>query len=219
MAGKHSPATIVILAAARGDVPKARAGLPTTRVTGLAALERDGGTGRDAEFALAIEPEWLASRQALRTALVRARRAAPGLEAAVLRGVPLAHHSVLADEGIRVVVVDAFADVGRGCRRPAPAGWPCRNPAWGLWEVKACPPRRSPAWAWLPGLPAPRRGGLHVCGADDAGTGGRRLGRLLDWASRGVAAGRAEAVALADLPAILEGRRPASLAASVLRAA
>ena len=148
---------------------------------------------------------------------MRARHAAPGLEAAVLRGPTLAHHAVLAEEGIRVVVVDAFADVGRGSRRPAPAGWACRNVAWGLWEVRACPPRRSAAWAWLPGLPAPRRGGLHVAdvGTDSIG----RLRRLLDWAGRGVAGRRAVAVTLADLPAILEGRRSVAVGASVLKAA
>lgn len=123
-----------------------------------------------------------------------------------------------------MVVVDAFADVGRGCRRPAPAGWPCRNVAWGLWEVQACPPRRAPGWAWLPGLPGPRRGGLAVCGAGDTetvprGTAGRRLERLLDWAERAVARSRAVAITLAELPAILEGRRSAPLAASVLKAA
>ena len=134
----------------------------------------------------------------------------------MVRGGPLVHHAVFAEEGIRAVVVDAFAAVGRAGRRPAPAGWPCRMAAWGLWEVLPCPPRRSGLAAWLPGLPAPRRGGLHVATvADDL----RRLADMLDWAARGVAGGHAVAVSLGDLPAILEGRRPAALAGSVLAAA
>lgn len=219
MATRNHPATVVLLAAGTGraDTVAHWTTVPRTLVADLATLERGGPAVTGADVALAIEPGWLASRQAMRTALVRARRAVPSLAAAVLRGAPLAHHAILAAEGIRVVVVDAFADVGRGRRRPAPSGWPCRNVAWGLWEVKVCPPRRSRAWAWLPGLPAPRRGGLHVWATED--TGGRRLGRMLDWAGRGVAAGRAVAVTLADLPEILEGGRPALLAGSVLRAA
>ena len=112
------------------------------------------------------------------------------------------------------MLVDEFSDVGRGSRRPAPTGWPCRSVAWGLWEVKACPPRRSPGWGWLPGLPAARRGGLHVI-AD----GEQRLSRLVDWSAQCVARGQAVVVPLAELPAILEGRTLGSLAASVLRAA
>lgn len=220
MEARNSPATVVVCAPAprRSGDGGVAARVPITWVGGIDALESLPQVAA-ARLALAIEPAWLTSRQALRAALVRARRAVPGLEVAVLHGAALAHHSVLAEEGIRIVAVDAFSDVGRGARRPAPAGWPCRNIAWGLWEVMACPPRRSPAWSWLPGLPAPRRGGLHVCAADGAGGDARRLGRLLEWAGRGVARGRVVTVALGELPAIMEGRRPALLATSVLRAA
>lgn len=190
--------------------------VPVTWVVDIETLLRRAGDFRGADLALALDPAWLASRQALRRALARARREAPGLEAAVLPGVPLAHHEVLVEEGIRVVLVDAFADVGRGSRRPAPAGWPCRNVAWGIWEVRACPPRRPRGWRWVPGLAAPRSGALYVTAADNAGA---RLERLVDWAGRGVARGRAVAITLAELPAILEGRRSAPLAASVLSAA
>ena len=214
MAVSTSPATVVVCGGPQSPAP---AGVPMTRVLTLDTLVRCDVAAPGSGLALALEPEWLESRQTLRRAVVRARHAAPGLEAAVLRGPPLAHHAVLAEEGIRVVVVDAFADVGRGSRRPAPAGWPCRNVAWGLWEVRSCPPRRSATWAWLPGLPTPRRGALHVA---DGGDGGEaRLRRLLEWAARGAAAGRSVAVFLAELPAILEGRRSAALAASVLKAA
>jgi len=216
MPATMSPATIVICAGLpqRAETP---VGVPVTRVVDLDTLVRRGAVAPGTSVALEIDPAWLTSRQMLRQAVVRARHVAPELESAVLRGPTLAHHAVLAEEGIRVVVVDAFADVGRGSRRPAPAGWPCRNVAWGLWEVRACPPRRAAAWAWLPGLPAPRRGGLHVAdvGIESAG----RLRRLLDWAARGVAGGRAVAVGLAELPAILEGRRSVPVGASVLKAA
>jgi len=214
MAATNSPATLVICSGTAVP-PIARPGRPSVPVTRLLDLESLVRTECDgASVALMLDAAWLSSRQSLRQAVVRARHAAPRLEAAVLRGAALAHHGLLAEEGIRVVIVDEFAPVARGSRRPAPAGWPCRNVAWGLWEVRSCPPTRGRAWGWLPGLPAPRRGGLHV-----ADVGGPRLQRLTDWADRGVARGQAVAVTLAELPAILEGRRQMPLADSVLRAA
>lgn len=212
MADGQSPATVVICAPDEGGT-RVRSPAVTSVVT-LHALLRDAPRDDGAAAALEIDPAWLESRAALRQALVRARHAAPRLEAAVVRGALGALHGLLAEEGIRVVLVEAFRDVGRGSRRPAPAGWPCRNVAWGLWEVKACPPRRSPGWAWLPGLPAARRGGLHVVAAGD-----QRLGRLVDWSAQAAARGQAVVVTLAELPAILEGRTSGAMAASVLRAA
>lgn len=218
MAARVSPATVVICAplGRLATPPAGRPGVPVTWVADLDTIVARGDRLDGGSLALAIEPGWLASRQALRAALVRARHAVPGIEAAVLRDGRLAHHAVFAEEGIRAVVVDDFAAVGRTGRRPAPAGWSCRNVAWGLWEVRTCPPRRMGWSAWLPGLPAPRAGGLYVASAaSDAGL----LSRLVDWAARGAGHGRAAAIALGDLPAILEGRRPASLAGSVLAAA
>jgi hypothetical protein len=209
---RSSPATVVILASQpRQGGGSARTVAGLTRVVDLETLLGGGDDGADS--ALAIDPRWLASRQTLRQSLVRARHAAPRLEAAVLRGAALEHHALLAEEGIRAVLVDEFAAVGRGPRRPAPAGWPCRNVAWGLWEVRSCPPRRGRGWRWLPGLPAPRVGALHaaVASAGDL--------RLVDWAARAVARGQAVAVTLAGLPAILEGRAATPPVASVLKAA
>lgn len=212
MADGQSPATVVICAPESGGT-RVRSPAVTSVIT-LEALMRDPPRGDGAAAALEIDPAWLESRAALRQALVRARHAAPRLEAAVIRGGLGSHHGLLAEEGIRVVLVDEFRDVGRGSRRPAPTGWPCRNVAWGLWEVKACPPRRSPGWAWLPGLPAARRGGLHVVAAGDP-----RLERLAEWSTQAAARGQAVVVTLAELPAILEGRTSGALTASVLRAA
>lgn len=213
MAVRTAPATVVICARLRrgAAVREQGSAVRCTRVVDLDTLVADGPGGDGGDLALEIDPRWLASRQAVRRALVRARHAAPGLAAAVLQGVALEHHGVFAEEGIRAIVVDEFAAVARGPRRPAPAGWPCRNVAWGVWEVRACPPRRR--WGWLPGWRAPRAGGLHVAtsAADDA--------RLGDWAARAVQRHRAVAVTLAELPAILEGRTTAPLTASVLRAA
>lgn len=212
MVARTSPATVVICTAQpRPAGGPARSAVALTRIVDLEALVRGGDDGADA--ALVVDPRWLSSRQMLRQALVRARHAAPRLEAAVLRGATLAHHHVLVDEGIRAVLVDEFAAVGRGSRRPAPAGWPCRNVAWGLWEVRSCAPRRGRGWGWLPGLPAPRPAALHVA---EAPAGDRRLG---EWAARAVARGQAVSVTLAALPAILEGRTATPLAASVLKVA
>jgi hypothetical protein len=177
------------------------------------------------ELALAVQPSWLDSRATLRRMVAAARQAVPGLDAAILRGPrPLAHQSLLAEEGIRVVVVDAFADAGRGSRRPAPAGWRCRNPVWGLWEVQVDPSRPTGMVGWLlhGSMPRPRPGALHVLHAGDMPTErpvSGRLDRWLAWAERRAATGRLRTVAVTELPALLVRGGEAPVSGSVLKAA
>ena len=177
------------------------------------------------ELALAIQPSWLDSRATLRRMVAAARQAVPGLDAAVLRGPrPLAQQSLLAEEGLRVVVVDTFADDARGSRRPAPAGWRCRNPVWGLWEVQVDPPRPAGMVGWLlhGSTPRPRPGTLHVLHAGDVPAErpvSGRLDRWLAWAERRSANGRVRPVTLADLPALLVRGGEAPVSGSVLKAA
>jgi len=177
------------------------------------------------ELALAVQPGWLDSRATLRRIVDEARQVVPGLDAAVLRGPrPLAHQSLLAAEGMRVVLVDTFADAGRGSRRPAPAGWRCRNPVWGLWEVQVDPPRPAGMVGWLlhGSMPRPRPGTLHVLHAGDMPADrpvSGRLDRWLAWAERRAASGRLRLVGLTDLPAILGRAGAAPVSGSVLKAA
>ena len=177
------------------------------------------------ELALALQPSWLDSRATLRRMVAAARQAVPGLDTAVLRGPrPLSQQSLLAEAGLRAVVVDAFADDARGSRRPAPAGWRCRNPVWGLWEVQVDPPRPSGVVAWLlrGSMPRPRSGSLHVLHAGDVPAErplSGRLERWLVWVARRSAAGRARLVTLADLPALLVRGGEAPVSGSVLKAA
>jgi hypothetical protein len=223
MAAGFVPATVALCAPLEpGAVPDGRRG-PAAGITWVARLDvlTAGGPWQGVDLALEIDPAWLDSRQALRDALRASRVAVPGLDAAVLRGAVLRHHDLLAAEGIRVVVVDAFGDVRRGSRRPAPAGWACRNVAWGLWEVRHEPPRGRRPWSWLwptGSLPAPRRGGLHVLSAADGrGRWGSQVGLWNAWVARHAA--RITVVPIAALPDLFEGGRCGSLGGSVLRAA
>jgi hypothetical protein len=161
----------------------------------------------------------------LRRMLTAACEIVPGLDTAVLQGPrPLAHQSLLAEEGIRVAAVDTAADAGRGGRRPAPAGWRCRNPVWGLWEVQVDPAQPVGWMGWLRSgpLPRPRPGMLHVLhagavSAEQPGAG--RLGRWLGWAAGQTAAGRLRLTGLGTLPAILARGESQPISGSVLKAA
>ena len=190
----------------------------------LAATAR-GRCPTPLELALSLQPDWLDSRSTLRRMVVAARQACPGLTAAVLRGPrPLAHRSLLAEEGIQTVVVDVFGDAGRGSRRPAPTGWRCRNPVWGLWEVQVDPPRRSGFVGWLldGSMPRARRGALHVLHAGDVPADrplSGRLERWISWAARREAAGLVRTARLADLPSLLAHGGQAPISGSVLKAA
>jgi hypothetical protein len=170
-----------------------------------------GACGRD--VALALEPAWLDSRRALRDAIHRAHAVAPALDSAVLTGVPLREHGLLAELGIRVVVVDRLARCDRGSRRPSPAGWPCRNVTWGLWEVQKTDSTRRPGfWHRLANgssLPTTRTGSLQVLcdearGAKDCGAEGHGLDRWVKATQRRQARGAVVAVRLGELAVMLD---------------
>ena len=199
-------------------------------IESLAAAAEALRHGNDrADLALTLSSAWLDSRQTLRRMIAAARQAVPSLEAAVLRGPrPLAHQSLLAEEGIRVVLVQTFGDAARGSRRPAPAGWACRNPAWGLWEVRIAPPPAPGLVGLLTqwgSMPRPKAGTLQalhagdtVAGTSDGATSGR-LERWLAWAERRQAAGQAVVAPLADLPARLANGGQPPQTGSILKAA
>jgi hypothetical protein len=168
----------------------------------------EGDPSRGLDIALALEPAWLDSRRALREAVHRAQAVAPALDAAVLTGAPLREHGLLAEMGIRVVVVDHLDRSGRGSRRPPPAGWPCRNVTWGLWEVEKTDPARRPGlWHRLThgsGLPTTRAGSLQVLCDENRETVRHGLGRWVKATERRQARGAVVAVRLGDLAAMLD---------------
>ena len=243
MARSVSPATIVICAtlpqqlrSERCDVLLRGAGSLPVPVTWVAALDRLADVGAEiarrvdtAEVAVHVPVAECASRQRLRQFLTRARQAVPTLAAAVLRGAAaFEHRALLVGEGIGVVLVDALDEQPLGLRRPAPRGWPCRNTAWGLWEVQAGQPRAAAwsRWLGLSGLPRPRAGSLHVLRTDGAmignnGTGflTSRLERWAAWAENRCRHSRAVATTLSGLGSTLARGSRGPLTGSVLRAA
>jgi hypothetical protein len=233
-----APATVLICAALpQTDRSIATAGrlsavpmtpaIPVTWIGSIETVIRGGFAPDRSDIAIELQPEWFTSRQTLRAAIARARGAVPGIETAVLRGAPLEHRELLAESGIRVVMVDAFADTDRGSRRPAPQGWPCRNVAWGLWEVESARQRPTGLRAWLPkftSLPAARPGGLHVLLDRTVVPGSRgamspRVERWIDQVQARQARGAVVAATLADLPTLVERRQRQPFGGSVLRAA
>lgn len=238
-----TPTTLVICCQVTSRTPSDRlqawvrrtreAVVPVTWVATLESLAstRDvlGGADRSGGLALALEPAWLSSRQCLRGMIGRARAVVPSLDAVVLRGAaPLEHRAVLVEEGIRTVAVDAFGDVAKVSRRPAPDGWPCRSVVWGLWEIRSGPVPASGVMARLfswRSFPRTTPGGLAIVhvgeepSGDSSPTTTNRLERLLGWVDR---QRRSEAVHLAgltDVPALLAGVGRLPLHGSVLKAA
>jgi len=238
MQGSKAPATLVICATVPGglrggaDALRQRFDLPLTWVATWEALAVAADLAeRQAGSAVALQlPEAAGeSRQRLRTILARGRDIVPGLASVAIRGpVTPAVRTLLVEEGIRAAVVELFGPMQRGSRRPAPAGWRCRNAAWGLWEVEVGSPRPPSALSWL-GLATmarPRRRSLHVFRIDGVVTGNagaahasHRLERRLAWARRHVARGTAEVIAISRLTDRLAGHELATADRSVLRAA
>lgn len=177
------------------------------------------------DFAVQIPASGFESRQQLRSLLARCRETVPALAAvAVDQATASVHRDLLVDEGVRVVIVERLTDAGRGNRRPAPAGWRCRNVAWSLWEVEAEPAKlRGPlARLGLGMRPRVCRGGLAVLSTEGFGSTGAmhpRLQRLITWAKRLSDRGEATPVGISGLVPRLTGEDQAVLTGSVLRAA
>jgi hypothetical protein len=236
MHGSDARATLVIC----GTVPPTSRSEPIRLVRGpdlpvtwLAPIDRLAAvadlTGRHAGCGVALElpPAGLESRSRLRSLLTRGRDALPGLAAVAVRGnLSPEHRGLFVEAGIRIALVGALAEAGRGSRRPAPTGWRCRNAAWGLWEVEISAGQPRSPLTWLGLGVRPRRGSLHVFRTEALAEGnggtvflGSRLERQLAWARRQVDRGRACAVSLDGLVARLAGGEQVARDHSILRAA
>jgi len=205
----------------------------TTSVTWAAAaehlrlvVERQASVGGPVRIAVDVPGEIASSRQALRRLLTTAAAAAPGIDAAVVRGsLPQDCRTMLVDAGIGVVLRDRLEPMSRGARRPAPSGWPCRSVLWGLWEIAALD-------AGPPGIidrllrrtaEQPQSGGLTVVNLAGAGvpTAASIRDRLERWQAwiRKQRAGAVELADLSSLPDLITGAARRPLASSVLKAA
>lgn len=210
------PATVMICAPLpRHATGRRPAEVPVTWIASLDTLLTaripDGG------LALELDADTLASKQALRSTLTRARAVAPTLDTIAVRGGRLEHRGLLAAAGIRVALVDGFDDVSRGHRRPAPQGWRCRTVEWGLWEVASGPAQRGGLRGLLAAAgfgAAPRAGELRVVRDTDS-----RIERWMAWAVRRQRHGTVAAATLSELPVLVERRHGDRQGGSVLRAA
>jgi len=217
------PMTVVVCGhVAQATAVRRTPGVPLTWIANSAELEQIGtrAAGTQARpwpatdaVAVEIEPAWLDSRHAILAAAAAVRAVHIDLRAGVVRDGELRDPRLAAAAGLRAVLVRSCA-AARGSRRPAPAGWPCRNPAWGLWEVERAgsPPRRG-IWRRLFGRGSGgRRGGLVVLDASTHSVA--VLQRWIDWATRGVASGSVVGVTLPDLATTLDAPGDARVRAS-----
>jgi hypothetical protein len=238
-AGK-SPPTIVVCGTMSGSglARSARRGAGGPRVDGAvpvtwlvaesdlaAAADMLTGLSGRHEIALQLPATAFDSRQRLRSLLARGRELLPDLMAVMVRQAEaVAHRELLVEEGIRAVLVDSLPAAGRGSRRPAPTGWRCRNTTWGLWEIELAAARRQGPLSrlGLGALPRVPRGGLGVLATDGwsaTGSVHHRLERLVSWAGRQAARGRARLLPLSGLVGRLGGEEEPAVTGSVLRAA
>jgi len=216
------PTTVVIIGSLAAGRNRGADRPPRVPVAWTAAGDAFAAAPGDA--VLELSPADFGSRQALRETLRSARSAHPDLAAVIVRGGPAPHPGVLAENGIRVALVEEFGAAAAPSRRPPPAGWSCRSAVWGLWEVKLSPPQRG--WRRLvrgTALPALRPGSLAVVDADGMRRerGDRGLADCLSWAERARANGAAVLAGVDDLTALLEGGATAGSGrrGSVLKAA
>lgn len=189
----------------------------------------------DRSVALLVPTEWWTQRSGpslLRRRFEAARRTLPAFDSLVIQAdtaaPPALNPLLLADLGIRAVCSDGESIAGgRSNRRPAPRGWACRSPAWGLWEFRFGRAKRAGLLDALLGfvggatlaagsLTILPTGGFTTVGR--RGTDGRSAGmrlarqafeRTVQWAARATRQGCSPPVAatLSDVSAALSGRR------------
>jgi hypothetical protein len=192
-----------------------------------AAVERGRASREPRGFAVCIPGGCQPS--GLRRIVAEARSHVAGLDAVVVHGGERgADHRLLSESGIRVVYRDAATAPAKSGRRPAPRGWKCHSPAWGLWEVwrdeSAVPPGGwLRTWGRAGNL---RHGGLAVVDLAHDAPGGRaaatirgRLARWTSWAGRPGVASSVRFALLSDVPDLVAAACGMAAGGSVLRAA
>lgn len=222
--------------------PAGSANVAVTWVVGPDELSQVASLGpagiRPENLAMEIPQEWLAAEMgpsALRRNLAEVRRSFRWLDGLVLApsissgAASNLRAEVIGELGFRVVAVPELGSrPHRRSRRPAPNGWECRNPAWGLWEVGfASQKRRGLLRNWLPLITGPKvePGGLAVLRSGATSAKGKRearerFERLVHWAARQVAFGRpaARVLTLSQLGALLSSGATGSGQRSILAA-
>ena len=84
---------------------------------------------------LELDADDLSVKHRLRMKIRSARHSFPDLNVVVISNRGGEHqYDLFVDEGISVILTHSTTATSSP-RRPTPAGWPCRNVQWGLWEV------------------------------------------------------------------------------------
>ena len=93
---------------------------------------------------LELDSDDLCVKHRLRMKLRSARNSFPAMKAVVIsKPNQDSPYDLLIDEGISVILTQSTnSTLSASLRRPTPAGWPCRNVQWGLWEVARANPKQ-----------------------------------------------------------------------------
>lgn len=203
-----------------------RASLPISWVAGIEELADFAGHGRQSATrepcaVLEVPPDL--ERPQLRDLLDRAGSLGGAIDSAWIQGgLPAEHKAVLAAAGIRVACRDRLDDA-RGSRRPAPPGWACHSPVWGLWEIRRV--TMAPPGLFWGRSPIAGSGTLTVVDVTgdavsaDAASVRARIDRWQAWAARRRAAGGLLLVTLREIPGLIAGAGRGLSGGSILKAA
>ncbi len=195
--------------------------LPISWYGKLASLERmpcDIGT-----TCLELDADDLCVKHRLRMKLRSARYSFPDLKVVVISNLERDHqYDLFVDEGISVILTHSTTTTSSP-RRPSPAGWPCRNVQWGLWEVSRDNPRPRFTKSFFSAFTQkrPHGGTLRVLdtGLENGDYDHRKFMKATRRLRHLISKKVTTVISLAQLPTVISKRSSREMPASILKAA
>ena len=211
------PRNIPIVTAFNGRTPT----LPISWYGTLNRLEKmthDIGT-----MCLELDSDDLCVKHRLRMKLRSARHSFPDLKVVVISNPGRDHHyDLFVDEGISVILTHS-TNVRSSPRRPTPAGWPCRNVQWGLWEVSRDNPKPRFTRGLLSALAQkrPHGGTLQVLdiGSQNGNYDHKKFAKATQRLRHLISKKATTAISLDQLPTVITKRSSREMPTSILKAA
>jgi len=195
--------------------------LPISWYGKLARLERmprDSGT-----TCLELDADDLCVKHRLRMKLRSARYSFPDLNVVVISNPGGDHqYDLFVDEGISVILTHSITTTSSP-RRPTPAGWPCRNVQWGLWEVSRDNPKLRFTKSFFSAFAHKQQHGGTLRVLDTGLENGNYNHRKFTKATRRlrhlISKKATTVISLDQLPTVISKRSSREMPASILKAA
>ncbi|MBT4157223.1 MAG: hypothetical protein HOK57_03495 [Planctomycetaceae bacterium] len=185
---------------------------------GLERMPSDIGT-----TCLELDADDLCVKHRLRMKLRSARYSFPDLKVVVISNPGRDHqYDLFVDEGISVILTHSTTAISSP-RRPTPAGWPCRNVQWGLWEVSRDNPKPRSTKGFFSALAnkRPHCGSLRVLdtGLQNGNYDHRKFTKATRRLRHLISKKATIAISLDQLPTVISKRSSREMPASILKAA